>query len=45
MEVSEADDIAKGFDSSSLLGMIHSGCVVFITGWRSPSSMSHDTIL
>jgi hypothetical protein len=48
MEVHEANDVAGregGFGSSSLLGMIHSSCAVFITGRRSPSSMSCDAIL
>jgi hypothetical protein len=46
MEMREANDVTdEGFGSFSLLGMIHSGCVTFVTGWRSPSSMSRDAIL
>jgi hypothetical protein len=45
VEVCEADDVTGGgFDLSSLLGTIHSGHMASITGWRSPSSMSHDAI-
>jgi hypothetical protein len=46
VKVREDNDVAcGGFDLSSLLGTIHSGCVALITGQRSPSSTSHDMIL
>jgi hypothetical protein len=46
VEVHKANDIAgRGFSSSSLPGMFHSVCAVFVIGWRSPSSMSHDAFL
>jgi hypothetical protein len=46
IEVRKADDVAGGgFGSSSLLGIIHSGYVAFITGQRSQSLTSRDAIL